>query len=203
MIEVTVDDIIVRTPKSEAATWTEPKDWLGKLGPLYVVLLKEQVGERILPIWVGTPEGSALALQLSASATPRPMTHDLTARLLEVVDAKIERVTVTRLHENTFYATIAVSIGEQVHDVDARPSDALNLALRMNAPIFVAPEVFEQTDVLTVTSDRALSELEEKHRKDVEEKRLPPETVEMEYRSFRILPRGEPGSGLTPAAKDP
>jgi uncharacterized protein len=203
MIEVTVDDILVRTPKSEEATWTGPKDWLGKLGPLYVVLLKEQMGERILPIWVGTPEGSALALQLSAISTPRPMTHDLTARLLEVVEAKIERVTVTRLHENTFYATIGVSVGERVHDVDARPSDALNLALRMHAPIFVGPEVFEQTDVLTLTSDRALSELEEKYRKDVKEKRIAPETVEMEYRSFRTLPRGEPGSRVTPAEKEP
>ena len=79
----------------------------------------------------------------------------------------------------------------------------LNLALRMIALIFIAPEVFEQTDVLTLTSDRALSELEEKHRKDVEEKRLPPETVEMEYRSFRTLPRGVPSSGLIPATKDP
>ena len=109
----------------------------------------------------------------------------------------------TRLQENTFYATIGISIGGRVYDVDARPSDALHLALRMNAPIFVAPEVFEQADVLTPTSDRALPELEEKHRNGVEEKSLPPETVEMEYRSFRTLPRGEPGSGLTPAAKEP
>jgi len=90
-----------------------------------------------------------------------------------------------------------------VYDVDARPSDALNLTLRMNAPIFVAPEVFEQADVLPMTSDRALTELEEKHRKDVEEKRIPPEIAEMEYRSFRSLPRGDTGSGLTPAAKEP
>jgi bifunctional DNase/RNase len=120
MIEVTGDDIIVRTPKGEAATWTGPKGWLGKLGPLYVVLLKEAMGERILPMWVGTPEGSVLARQLSAISTPHPMTHDLTARLLEVVEAKVERMTVTRLHEITFYATIGVNLGERVHDVNTR-----------------------------------------------------------------------------------
>jgi bifunctional DNase/RNase len=75
-----------------------------------------------------------------------------------------------------------------VHDVDARPSDALNVALRVNAPIFVAPEVFEQGFRLTI--EGALTTLEEKLRKDIEAERVPPETVPMAYLSFRSLPRG-------------
>ena len=99
MVEVTVDDIIVRAPKGEVAAWTGPQGY--KLDPRCVVLLKERAGERILPIWVDRFEGNALVLQLRAVSTPRPMTHDLTARLLEVVEARVEKVTVTSLHENT------------------------------------------------------------------------------------------------------
>jgi uncharacterized protein len=222
MVEVTVDDIIVRAPKGEVATWTGPQDY--KLDPRCVVLLKERAAERILPIWVGRFEGNALALQLRAISTPRPMTHDLTARLLEVVEARVEKVTVTSLHENTFYATIGVRVGERVHDVDARPSDALTLALRMNAPIFVAPELFAHARVSFLTPEGAPTEggyvvrmadgrqmrgpalfplLEEWHRKDLEEKGLPPEIPEREYLSFRSLPWGAAGDQPKPAAKEP
>jgi uncharacterized protein len=108
--------------------------------------------------------------------------------LLEVAEARVVRVTVTSLRANTFYATIRVRAGDRVQDVDARPSDALNVALRVYAPIFVAPEVFEQGFVLTV--EGALTMLEEKLRRDIEEAREPPETVAMAYFSFRSLRRG-------------
>jgi RNA polymerase sigma factor (sigma-70 family) len=222
MVEVTVDDIIVRAPKGAVATWTGPQDY--KLDPVYVVLLKERAGERILPIWVGRFEAGALALQLRAISTPRPMTHDLTARLLEVAAARVEQVTVTSLHENTFYATIRVRAGERVHDVDARPSDALTLAQRMNAPIFVAPELFAHARVSFLTPEEAPTGggyvvrmadgremcgsalfplLEEWHRKNLEEKGLPPETPEREYLSFRSLPWGVAGDQSTAAAQEP
>jgi bifunctional DNase/RNase len=222
MVEVTVDDIIVRAPKGAVATWTGPQAY--NLDPRCVVLLKERAAERILPIWVRRVEGSALALQLRAISTPRPMTYDLIARLLEVVEARVEKVTVTSLHENTFYATIGVRVGERVHDVDARPSDALTLALRMNAPIFVAPELFAHARVSFLTPEGAPTEggyvvrmadgrqirgpalfplLEEWHRKDLEEKGLPPETPEREYLSFRSLPWGAAGDQPKAAAKEP
>jgi hypothetical protein len=109
-------------------------------------------------------------------------------RLLEVAEARVEWVTVMSLRENTFYATIRVRVGDRVQDVDARPSDALNVALRVNAPIFVVPELFEQGFMLTV--EGALTTLEEKLRKDIEEAREPPETVAVAYLSFRSLRRG-------------
>jgi RNA polymerase sigma factor (sigma-70 family) len=222
MVEVTVDDIIVRAPKGAVATWTGPQDY--NLDPVCVVLLKERAAERILPIWVGRFEGNALALQLRAISTPRPMTFDLMARLLEVAEARVEKVTVTSLHENTFYATVGVRVGERVHDVDARPSDALTLALRMNTPIFVAPELFAHARVSFLTPEGGPTEggyvvrmadgrqmrgpalfplLEEWHRKDLEEKGLPPETPEREYLSFRSLPLGAAGDQPKAAAKEP
>jgi hypothetical protein len=206
MIAVAIHDLIVRAPIDAAGQWPAAQEYnhgddqmrrqirrqmqreIRRLAPQCVVLLKELAGERVLPMWIGLAEGLALRLHLSAITTPRPMTYDLTARLLEVAEARVERVTVTSLRDNTFYATIRVRIGDRVQDVDARPSDALNVALRVNAPIFVAPEVFEQGFKLTV--EGALRTLEEKLRKDIEAERVPPETVSMAYLSFRSLPRG-------------
>ena len=108
-----------------------------------VVLLKEKSGERILPIWIGPHEGDMLKLQLAEKSSPRPITYDLMVRLLELAGVSVERVAVSRLHEEVFYATLWVRIGSKTHEVDARPSDALNLALRAKAPIFVAAEVME------------------------------------------------------------
>jgi bifunctional DNase/RNase len=186
------------------------------------VLAKEVAGERILPIWVGLVEGNQLALQLANLSTPRPMTYDLMARLLKVAEIPVERVAVTNLRDNTFYATIWVRVGDRSHEVDARPSDALNLALRMNAPIFVAPELFQQDRVCFLTHEGAPTEggyvlrvpdgrqirgpelfapLDEWYRKEMEEKGEPPETPEMEYRSLLSLPRRDAGGLLKPAAK--
>jgi hypothetical protein len=113
-----------------------------------VVLLRERSGERILPIWIGPHEGDMLALQLAGKSAPRPLTYELIARLLEMAKAAVERVAISRLHEEVFYATLFVRVNGQAHEVDARPSDALNLALRLNAPIFVAAEVMEVAGVM-------------------------------------------------------
>ncbi len=88
-----------------------------------------------------------ISLQLAGGTAPRPMTYELTARLLEALHATLERVAVSRLHEDVFYATLWVRTGDAVQEVDARPSDAFNLALRVNAPIFVAPEVMDACGV--------------------------------------------------------
>jgi RNA polymerase sigma factor (sigma-70 family) len=112
-----------------------------------VVLLQERNGERLLPIWIGPHEADMISLQLAGGTAPRPMTYELTARLLEALHATIERVAVSRLHEDVFYATLWVRTGDAVQEVDARPSDAFNLALRVNAPIFVAPEVMDACGV--------------------------------------------------------
>lgn len=134
MIEVDLGDVVVRMA-------TEDGNGPPVVGPMRIVLLKERDGERVLPIWVGAPEGDALALQLGGEAMPRPLTADLMARLLEAAGAQVERVVVNSLQDNTFYATITVVSGGRTEEVDARPSDALNLAVRMGTPILVADEV--------------------------------------------------------------
>ena len=112
-----------------------------------VVLLKEKEGERLVPIWIGPHEADMISLQLAGGTAPRPMTYELTARLLEALHATLVRVAVSRLHEEVFFATLWVRTGDSVQEVDARPSDAFNLALRVNAPIFVAPEVMDACGV--------------------------------------------------------
>ena len=140
MIEVVVDDVWVRIAPGQPARLADER--------LRIVLLREQDGERALPIWIGSPEGDALTLQLRGEATPRPLTADLTTRLLEAAGGRIERVVVTRLEEQTFYAVVAVAAGGEVHEVDARPSDALNLALRARAPIYVDGELLEEAGLV-------------------------------------------------------
>ena len=140
MVEVTIEDVVVRILAEDAGA-KSPR--LAKEHER-VVLLREKRGERLLPIWVGPPEGDALALQLGGEAMPRPMTADLMARLLEAAGARIERVVVNSLRENTFYATVTVAAGGEAKALDARPSDAFNLALRVGAPVFVDSGVMEK-----------------------------------------------------------
>jgi RNA polymerase sigma factor (sigma-70 family) len=199
MIEVAVHDVMLRAPKGEEAEWLPGPKKKYKLGFTRVVLLKEQAGERVLPIWVGAVEGDALAMSLVGISRPRPFTFELTAQLLGVAGARLEKVAVTSLRESTYYATLWVKVRGRVHEVDARPSDALNLALRLKAPIFVAPEVLEQNQTV-LTTEGVLTGLEAIHHKSVEEERVLPEETEMEWRSFRSLPRGD-ADWLKPAEK--
>ena len=108
-----------------------------------VVVLREEGGDRVLPIWMGAGEGNALAVRLHAAPPPRPLTADLMAELVRTLGGRVERVAVTRLEEMTFYATVTI----EGRDIDARPSDAINLAVRTGAPIVVAPEVLDAAGV--------------------------------------------------------
>jgi RNA polymerase sigma factor (sigma-70 family) len=141
MVEVQVEDVVVRV-LSERGDDETPRLANERLR---IVLLRERGGERALPIWVGPPEGDAIAYQLGGEAAPRPLTADLMARLVAVAGATIERVVVNSLREKTFYGTIVVSAGGTSHELDARPSDALNLALRVGAPIFVEDAVMDSS----------------------------------------------------------
>ena len=100
------------------------------VGKQPIVLLKTTDGNRFLPIWIGHPEAAAILMKLQGASTPRPMTHDLLADVLENIDAKCERVSVTELRDNTFFATITLSIDGSEVEIDSRPSDALALAVR-------------------------------------------------------------------------
>src|SRR2546428_1556676 len=98
-----------------------------------IVLLREREGERYLPIWIGQSEASAIAIALQGMITPRPMTHDLMKNLLEEMGVHIERILITELKDGTFYATIQMSRNGNAHEISSRPSDAIALAVRVNA----------------------------------------------------------------------
>ena len=117
------------------------------VGKQPIVLLKTVDGNRFLPIWIGHPEAAAILMKLQGASTPRPMTHDLLSDLLEQLDAKCERVSVTELRENTFYASITLSVNGREVDIDSRPSDALALAVRSGAPIFAAEDVIAESAI--------------------------------------------------------
>ncbi len=188
MIEVTVDDVVARSPKNEEAKWlADGKDY--KLGFTRVILLKERSGNRVLPIWVGPGEGDIIAMLLANVSSVRPTTFDLTARLLEVGEMKIEKVAVVGLRGITFIATMWINAGGKTSEVDARPSDAIWLALRAGAPIFVAPEAFEQVAPYVLTANQEVAGLEAIHQKAIAEGKAGPEAKEMEWRSVRSLPR--------------
>ncbi len=102
-----------------------------------IIVLRDVDGQRVLPIWVGVFEANAIALQIEKVQTPRPMTHDLLKNVIDDLSASVERIVVCDLRDNTFYARIHLRAGETQVAVDARPSDAIALALRSEAPIFV------------------------------------------------------------------
>ena len=106
-----------------------------------------------LPIWVGIFEANAIALQLENVTTPRPMTHDLLRNMISELDARVTRVVITDLRDSTFFAQIRVITGGRTMEIDARPSDAIALALRTEAPIFVAQSVLEQAQTISPDGD--------------------------------------------------
>ncbi|MBA2474858.1 MAG: bifunctional nuclease family protein [Actinobacteria bacterium] len=117
------------------------------VGKQPIVLLKTADGNRFLPIWIGHPEAAAILMKLQGSAPPRPMTHDLVTDILGRLQAQVVRITVTELRENTFYAQITVQQNGNEIEVDSRPSDAIALAVRSDAPIYAADEVIEESSI--------------------------------------------------------
>jgi bifunctional DNase/RNase len=113
------------------------------VGKQPIVLLKTQSGNKFLPIWIGSNEATAILMKLQGVETPRPMTHDLLADMVQRLNAKIVRVSVTELRESTFIAVITLRLASGEVEIDARPSDALALAVRVDAPIFVDDTVIE------------------------------------------------------------
>jgi len=119
-----------------------------------IVILKDKDGDRVLPIWVGIFEANAIALQIENVATPRPMTHDLLRNIIADLDGQVDRVVVCDLKDNTFYAVIHLTVrGERVA-IDARPSDAIALALRTRSPILVEENVIDTAKTVDFNADR-------------------------------------------------
>jgi len=112
-----------------------------------VVILQEKEGERVLPIWIGPAEASAIAMELAGVKFARPLTHDLLKQLIVGLGARLHRVLITQVKENTYYAELHVHRDDHVIQIDARPSDSIAIALRLNAPIFTQEDLLELTSV--------------------------------------------------------
>ena len=123
-----------------------------------IVVLKDIEGDSVLPIWVGVYEANAIALEIEKVTTPRPMTHDLLKNMLTGFGASVNKVVVTELKDDTFYAVIWAERDGQTISLDSRPSDALALALRVDCPIFVDDEVLRVSKVASAASERITSD---------------------------------------------
>ncbi len=110
-----------------------------------IIILRNEQKNHVLPIWIGAPEATSIAAAIKQIPLPRPLTHDLVALLLTQLGARVERVLISALKEGTFYSDILVTRGDTIVRVDARPSDALAIAIRTSAPIYVAQSVIEQS----------------------------------------------------------
>ena len=111
---------------------------------MYILLLKELDGSDTLPIWIGKPEADSIALALGRVATPRPLTHDLLRNVVDAFNVKVTKIVITQVLDNTYYALIYMTDGKKELPVDSRPSDAVAVALRTNAPIFVEDDVLSK-----------------------------------------------------------
>ena len=123
-----------------------------------IVILKDNSGDAVLPIWVGIYEANAIALEIEKVTTPRPMTHDLIKNVLVGLDTQVHKVVVTELREDTFYAVIWMERQGNVISIDSRPSDALALALRVDCPIFVDDDVLKNSKLATSDASRVTSD---------------------------------------------
>ena len=114
----------------------------------YVVTLEEVDGTRLVPIWIGITEGNAIAMVVQGQKFHRPLTHDLMANIIKDVGAKVERIVISDLKENAYYATITIKQNGKTYEIDSRPSDAMALAVRTKSPIFIDEKVFKLCPII-------------------------------------------------------
>ena len=186
LIEVSVDSIRIHMPTAQ-----------------HLVILKEKEADRYLPIWIGSFEAQAIATKISGNSLGRPLTHDLMATAFGDLGVSIKRIVVTRLADQVFYARLYVKQNGRDLDFDARPSDAIALAVRVECPIFVASEVMESAGIIPEAD-----EMEEKDKAEavVDEERL---AVFRDFVNSLDLPelpdepgaKDEPGGGTAPGGR--
>jgi bifunctional DNase/RNase len=123
-----------------------------------IVILRDKDGQKVLPIWVGPFEANAIALQIQNVTMKRPMTHDLLRNVIQDLKADIQKIVVSDLKENTFYALIYLTVNGEAMTIDARPSDAIALALRASAPIFVEDHVIDHAKTMDFAPEKEDSE---------------------------------------------
>jgi RNA polymerase sigma factor (sigma-70 family) len=190
MVEVTVEDVLVRSPKAEPGTWlAEQKD--NRFDHWRIVLLKEREGDRVLPIWVHPFDGDWIAMRMIGIEFFRPVPHEIIANLLDIGGMRVEKVAVTALRDETFFGSLWVRAGGALHEMDVRPSDGIAIALDRGVPIFVAEDTFQAPGCSVLTAGREVPELEARHRQRVAEGKAEPDPVEKEWRSFRSVPRND------------
>lgn len=112
-----------------------------------IVLLREQAGDRFLPIWVGTVEAMAISSALEGVTPPRPLTHDLLRDIVQALGAEVSRVVVTDLRDNVYFANLVLRVGDREVVVSSRPSDAIALSVRLGAPVFARPQVLDEAGI--------------------------------------------------------
>lgn len=125
-----------------------------------VVILQEAEGERMLPIWIGPGEASAIAMELAGMKFARPLTHDLAASLIRGLGGALDRVLITRVQDNTYYAELVIHRGNEVFSVDARPSDSIAIALRLKARLFTTEDLLSSTALQIEPADDLQQESE-------------------------------------------
>jgi RNA polymerase sigma factor (sigma-70 family) len=142
MIKVTIADVIKVEPKEGQELPITPHS-----ATPYVIVLYDEAGRRLLPIWIGPAEGESIAIGLSDLAFPRPLTHRFYASLLQSINARVAEVSVVALKKTTFYGVVKIRCSKKTYEIDARPSDAISLAVLNDTPIFVAEEVLETAGI--------------------------------------------------------
>jgi hypothetical protein len=153
-------------PMQEMVIYGVSFDMVGKQP---IVLLKTAEGNKFLPIWIGHPEAAAILMKLQGANTPRPMTHDLLTDMLEKLEARVIRIAVTELRENTFYAVVTVAVDGSEIEIDSRPSDAIALAVRSDAPIYADDAVIEESAIEFEHEDVNEEEVVEEFKKFLDE----------------------------------
>jgi uncharacterized protein len=153
-------------PMQEMVIYGVSFDMVGKQP---IVLLKTAEGNKFLPIWIGHPEAAAILMKLQGANTPRPMTHDLLTDMLEKLEARVIRIAVTELRENTFYAVVTVAVDGSEIEIDSRPSDAIALAVRSDAPIYADDSVIEESAIEFEHEDVNEEEVVEEFKKFLDE----------------------------------
>ncbi len=158
MIEVTIDSIRVSLMSQHR-----------------IVVLKEEDGERFLPIWIGPFEADAITLQLQGVDAPRPLTHDLLKTVIETLGGQVEQVIISGLEKNTYYAKIVLDVDGDRVEIDSRPSDAIALSVRVSAPVYIEDEVMDQAGLLPDEelnlTDDSMGDFESSDEEDEVEKR--------------------------------
>ena len=151
----------------------------------YVVILQEKGGERLLPIWIGQPEAESIVMEMQGIKPPRPLTHDLCKRLIVGMGGSLRRVQITKVKENTYFAELHIHRGDDVVQIDARPSDSIALALRLSAPIFAQEALLTAVAVEEAAESQDESSLPSEVTQQMEQAKLNAEQLKQYLEKMR------------------